>query len=172
MVRYNQWQTRKRAWDSEWKITEGGPSTEARYELDKLPIWFDVNNDWLEQSHVKLEEPKLSVSSLSLVGDHVLIGTGLNKPRNPIRRSSLQGLLNPLTSQIGKASIAHRSRRCLSVPSRPSESQSLHSCSMIHLHLQVRSISIIQTQRQAMPSLACRLYIPNSPTRTLILLIA
>ena len=128
MVSYNQWQTRKRAWDNEWKIAEGGPSTEARYELDKLPIWFDGNNDLLKQSYVKLEEPKLSMSSLSLVWVRVLIGTGLNKPRNPIRRSNLQSPLKPLTGQVGKASIAHQSHRCLNVPLRPSESQSPQSC--------------------------------------------
>lgn len=124
MVSYNQWQTRKRAWDNEWKITEGGPSTEARYELDKLPIWFDCNKNWLEQTYLKLEEPKLSMWSMSLVGLRVLIGTGLNKPRNHIHRSSLQSPLKPLTSQVGKASIVHRSHRCLNVPLRPSESQS------------------------------------------------
>ncbi len=146
MVRYNQWQTRKRAWDNEWKITEGGPSTEARYELEKLPIWFDSNKDWLTQTYLRLEEPKLSISSLSLVRLHVLIGTGLNQPRNPTRRSNLQSPNNPLISRVGKASIAHRSHRCLYVPLGPSESRSRRGCWMIYLHPKAQSISIIRTQ--------------------------
>ena len=115
VVSYNQWQTRKRAWDNEWKITEGGPSTEALKLLDKLPIWFDSNKDWLTQTHLKLEEPKLSILSLSLLRLHVLIGTGLNKPRNPTHRSTLQSPNKPFMSQAGKASIAHRSHRYLYV---------------------------------------------------------
>ena len=85
MLSYNTWQTRKRAWDNEWKITEGGPSTEARYELEKLPLWFDSKKDWLTQPYLRLEKPKLSIPSLSLVRHHILIGAGLIKPRNPTR---------------------------------------------------------------------------------------
>ena len=115
MVSYNQWQTRKRAWDNEWKITEGGPSTEAQHELDKLPIWFDNNKDWLPQTYLRLEEPKLSISSLSLLRLHVLIGTGLTKPRNPTHRTTLQSPNKPLISLAGKALIVHGSHKYLYV---------------------------------------------------------
>ena len=170
MVSYNQWQTRKRAWDTEWKITEGGPSTEARYELDKLPIWFDCNKNGLTQTYRRAEKSKLFISSIPFVSLRVLIGTGLNKPRKPTRHSSLQSPLSPLIDQVGKASTACRKHRCPNVPLGPSESRSDQGCSMIHLHPQVQSISIIRTQRQAKLSLACLLCTQNPPTITLILL--
>ena len=78
MVRYIQWQGRKRVWEREW-----GPSIEARYELDKLPIWFDGHSNWIEQSLVTLEEPKLSLSSLSFVGAHVLTGNRFEQATKP-----------------------------------------------------------------------------------------
>ncbi|KAL2049049.1 hypothetical protein ABVK25_010720 [Lepraria finkii] len=54
-VSYNQWQTRKRAWDDDWKIKEkGGLSPEARCELDKLPIWFDSKNGVVTHTRLKI----------------------------------------------------------------------------------------------------------------------
>ena len=66
----------------------------------------------------------MSIPSLSLIRHHVLTGVALHKPRNPTRRSNLQSPNTSLISQVGKASIALRSRRCLYVPLGPSKSHS------------------------------------------------
>ncbi|KAL2041924.1 hypothetical protein N7G274_005112 [Stereocaulon virgatum] len=54
-VSYNQWQTRKRAWDEEWSIKEKtGLSPKARCELDKLPLWFDSKNGVITHRYLEL----------------------------------------------------------------------------------------------------------------------
>ncbi|KAL9098199.1 MAG: hypothetical protein Q9163_006097, partial [Psora crenata] len=38
---YDQWQTRKRRWDKEWRIAQGGPTPEILEDLDNLPLWYE-----------------------------------------------------------------------------------------------------------------------------------
>ena len=59
IVSYNQWQTRKRAWDEEWNIKDGDLSPEARIQLDQLPIWFDSKNGAVTHKFIELGKSSL-----------------------------------------------------------------------------------------------------------------
>jgi len=41
---YKQWKARKRQWDEDWAIRNGGPSTETLEELQELPTWLECHN--------------------------------------------------------------------------------------------------------------------------------
>ncbi|MCJ1449709.1 hypothetical protein MMC28_000037 [Mycoblastus sanguinarius] len=64
-VSYNQWQGRKRAWDEEWNIKDGGPSPETRRVLNELPIWFDIERGVMSLRTLRFGTPSLPVQTLS-----------------------------------------------------------------------------------------------------------